>query len=125
MASPATPDIATRLDRWAIWLSAACAVHCVATLALVTLLSSAGGVLGNPLIHRVGLAFAMALGVFAFGRGLLTHRRVLPMALGAAGLTLMGLAVLLPHAEDLREPLLTVAGVATLALGHAVNRRLG
>ena len=45
----------TRLDRIAMGLSGLCLVHCVATAVLLALLASAGGLLGSPIIHEVGL----------------------------------------------------------------------
>ncbi len=115
---------AGRLDRWAIWLSAACVAHCLATTVAVAALAAAGGVLGNPLIHQVGLVAAMLLGALAFGRGLLVHRRPLPMLCGAVGLAMMAAAVAMPHGENhLAESVLTIAGVAILAGAHQLNRR--
>ena len=49
-------------------LSGLCAVHCVATVVLLGLLASAGGFLGKPIIHEVGLTIAMILGAIALGR---------------------------------------------------------
>lgn len=118
------PSIIDRLDRWAIWLSAACVAHCVATTAAVATLAVAGGVLGNPVIHQVGLIAAMMLGAVAFGRGLLRHRQAFPMAVGAVGLAFMAAAVVMPHGDHhLAESVLTVLGVAVLAGAHALNRR--
>ncbi len=124
MAQQSSSDAgAHRLDRWAIWLSAACVVHCLATTVALALLSTAGGLLGSPLIHEAGLVMALALGVFAFGRGAVRHRRPLPIVLGATGLALMASALVVAHgAHHLAETALTVAGVAVLALGHALNR---
>ena len=51
-----------KLDRFAIGLSGLCAVHCVATTALLALASTAGGMLLDPLIHEVGLTMAILLG---------------------------------------------------------------
>jgi hypothetical protein len=116
--------VAARLDRWAIWLSAACVAHCLATTVAVAALAAAGGVLGNPLIHQVGLVAAMLLGALAFGRGLLTHRRPLPIVLGVIGLALMAGAVAMPHGEHhITESVLTIVGVAVLAGAHNLNRR--
>lgn len=113
-----------RLDRWAIWLSTGCMVHCVATTVLAAALSAAGGWLGNPLIHEVGLVLAVLLGLVAFGRGIVAHRRAAPLVLGAIGLSMMGAAILVPHGEGhATETLLTMLGVAILAAGHFLNRR--
>jgi hypothetical protein len=109
----------TRLDRIAMGLSGLCLVHCVATAVLLGLLSAAGGFLGSPIIHEVGLTIAMGLGAAALGRGILEHGFMMPSAVGSLGLGVMAGALSLPH--DGREPLYTVIGVMILALGHRLN----
>jgi len=100
-------------------LSGLCLVHCVATAVLLGLLASAGGLLGQPIIHEVGLTLAMIIGAVALGRGVREHGFVLPAAVGALGLGVMGAALSLP--EGGHEPIYTVAGVMILALGHRLN----
>jgi hypothetical protein len=108
-----------RLDRIAMGLSGLCLVHCVATAVLLGLLASAGGFLGQPIIHEVGLSLAMIIGSFALGKGILEHGFMMPSAVGALGLGVMAGALSLPH--DGREPVYTVVGVLILALGHRLN----
>jgi hypothetical protein len=108
-----------RLDRIAMGLSGLCLVHCVATAVLLGLLASAGGLLGRPIIHEVGLTLAMIIGAVALGRGVREHGFVLPAMFGLIGLSIMGYALTLP--EGGHEPLFTVAGVCVLALGHRLN----
>ena len=100
-------------------LSGLCAVHCVATAVLLGVVASAGGLLGKPIIHEVGLTLAMILGGVALGRGIREHGFVLPSAVGVVGLAIMAFAMTL-H-ESGYEPLVTIAGVAVLALGHRLN----
>lgn len=107
-----------RLDRIAMGLSGLCLVHCVATAVLLGLLATAGGFLANPLIHEVGLMFAMLLGILALGRGAMAHGFVLPVAIGALGLGVMAGALTMPEGHDV---LFTIAGVGLLALGHRLN----
>ncbi len=108
-----------RLDRMAIGLSGLCLVHCVATAVALGLLSAAGGFLGAPIVHELGLVLAMLLGAFALGRGILEHGYMLPSAIGGLGLGVMAGALTMPH--DGSEALFTVAGVLILALGHRLN----
>lgn len=108
-------------DRLAIAVSTLCLVHCLATAVLVGLVSTVGSVLGDPLIHEVGLAIALALGVIALGQGVLRHRRVLPAAIGGLGLGAMAGALALPHGPY--EAAVTMVGVTILAVGHWLNRR--
>jgi hypothetical protein len=108
-----------RLDRIAMGLSGLCLVHCVATAILLGLLATAGGILGKPIIHEVGLTLAMILGAIALGRGVREHGFMLPAAVGFTGLGIMGYALTLR--ETGMEPFYTVAGVMILALGHRLN----
>lgn len=117
MASRAIPN--SRLDRIAMTVSGLCVVHCVGTAILIGLLASAGGFLGRPIIHEVGLMLAMILGTIALGRGALDHGFMMPAAIGALGLGVMAGALTLP--EGGHEPFYTVAGVLILALGHRLN----
>jgi hypothetical protein len=109
----------SRLDRIAMGLSGLCAVHCVATVVLLGLLASAGGLLGKPIIHEVGLSLAMIIGAIALGRGVREHGFLLPSAVGAVGLATMAYAMTL-H-ESGFEPAFTILGVAILAIGHRLN----
>jgi len=108
-----------RLDRMAIGLSGICLVHCVATTVLLALVSAAGGVLGAPIVHEIGLSLAMVMGVISLGRGVLEHGYSMPSAVGGLGLGVMAGALTLPHNGT--EAVYTVVGVAILALGHRLN----
>lgn len=109
------------LDRWAIGLSGLCLAHCLATALLLGAASAVGGLLENPLIHEVGLGFAILFGAVALGRGIAVHGFMMPAAIGALGLGVMAGALALPHGGY--EIAATVFGVALLALGHDLNRR--
>ena len=110
------------LDGLAIALSGLCVVHCLATAVAVALMSAAGGIIGSPLFHEVGLVIAIALGAVALGRGVLTHGYLMPAAMGSLGLGVMAGALSL-HGHDGTEALWPVIGVGLLAFGHDLNRR--
>ena len=112
-----------RLDRMAITLSGLCMVHCLATAVALGLLASAGGLLGSPWIHEVGLTLAMMLGALALGRGVYVHGFMMPSAVGGLGLGVMAGALTMPH--DGTEAMDTGVGGAVLALGHQLNRIAG
>jgi hypothetical protein len=112
-----------RLDRLAMGLSGLCVVHCLATAVLLGLIASAGGVLGQPIVHEVGLTLAMILGTIALGRGSMEHGFVLPIGIGALGLGIMAGALTLHESSS--EPIFTIAGVSILALGHRLNFMAG
>lgn len=110
-----------RFDRLAIGLSGLCVVHCIVTTVLLAMLSAAGGMLGAPWIHELGLSLAMIIGAYALGRGILEHGFMMPSAVGGLGLGVMGGALTMPH--DGAEAAFTIVGVLILALGHDLNRR--
>ena len=113
------PLTTSRIDLIAMALSGLCAVHCVATAVLLGVLALAGGLLGKPIIHEVGLTLAMILGALALGRGIREHGFLLPSAVGVTGLAIMAYAMSL-H-ETGYEPAFTILGVAVLALAHRLN----
>jgi len=109
----------TRLDRLAIGLSGLCLVHCLGTTAFLAVIATAGGALGAPWIHEVGLVLAMIMGAVALGRGIFEHGYMMPSAVGGLGLGVMAGALTLPH--DGSEVVYTMMGVVILALGHRLN----
>ena len=114
-------SLRARLDRIGIVLSGLCALHCLAGLVLVTVMGLGGGVLLDPSIHRIGLAVALLVGGATIGIGAWRHGRVLPLALGTLGLTLMALALWTGHSAY--EAALTISGVGLVALAHVINIR--
>lgn len=120
---PAAQWIERRFDTMAIGLSGLCMVHCIASSVFIALASTAGGLLLNPLFHEIGLTVAIGFGILALGRGIFTHGYMMPAVVGAAGLGTMAGAVSLPHDGSGMETIWTLVGVATLALGHDLNRR--
>jgi MerC mercury resistance protein len=114
------------LDRLAMYVSGLCIVHCVASAVFFAMLSTVGGLLGNPIFHEVGLGIAIVLGAIGLGRGAMQHGYLLPLATGSLGLGIMAGAMTLPHHTAFLEggeALWTIIGVGILAFGHDLNRR--
>lgn len=113
-----------RLDHVGIGLAGLCALHCLATLVVISALGF-GGLGGHFLmdehIHRIGLLLALVVGAVAIGWGMLRHRRMLPFGVAMAGLALMAAALVIPHGAN--EFLLTLAGVTLVSFGHLLNMR--
>jgi len=115
------------LDRLALGLSAACALHCLlAPVALVTLPVLAGSVLADEHFHQVLLLLVLPASVVALALGCRRHKDTRVLALGAMGLSILVLTAALGHdlAGKLGEKLMTVAGALALSTGHARNYRL-
>ena len=112
-------------DRIAVIVSGLCLIHCISTIVLVALLSSAAGVLLDPIIHEIGIIIAIALGLFALGRGIIDHGFIMPAVIGGLGLSIMAGAITIGHQSEHggTEILLTMVGVGILALAHNLNYR--
>ena len=115
--------IESHADRLAIGLSGLCVVHCLTSAILLALLSTAGGVLLDPIFHEIGLTIAIGFGILALGRGIAAHGYMMPASVGALGLGIMAGAMSLPHDGSGLETIWTLVGVRLLALGHDLNRR--
>lgn len=114
-------SIRDRLDRVGMMLSGLCAAHCVLGIVLVSFLGLGGGALLSPDIHRFGLVLAIIVGIATIGLGALRHGALGPLAMGSAGIALMASAIAVGH--GLPEAVLTIAGVALVALAHMRNLR--
>lgn len=122
---PFVAPIRQRLDRVGIALSALCAVHCVLSVLLVSVIGFGAGWgaqwLLDPDIHRFGLLIATLVAAVAIGWGAVRHRMALPFVVAMMGLTFMGGALAVPH--GIKEAVLTIIGVSLVALGHVLNLR--
>ncbi len=124
MQDPNTPIRLQRralLDQMGIGVAGLCALHCVATVVLVSGLGLGGHFLLSPSIHRFGLALALLIAAVAIGWGALKHRRAVPFVVAMMGLTFMGGALAVPHGNE--EFILTIIGVSLVSLGHLFNMR--
>ena len=110
-----------RLDQVGIGLAGLCAVHCLATLVLVSALGLGGQFLLQENIHRIGLFLALVVAAVAIGWGMLRHRRIMPFAIASTGIGFMAWALLVPHGAN--EFLLTLLGVTLVSIGHFLNIR--
>lgn len=119
--SDSTAETNRRLDQLGIGLAGLCALHCLATIVVVSFLGIGGHFLLAPEIHRAGLAIALVIAAVAIGWGALRHRRAAPFVIAMMGLTFMGGALAMPHGEE--EIVLTMIGVTLVAAGHLLNIR--
>ena len=121
MLERAISPIRRRFDRAGIFLSGACALHCLLSILLVSGLGLGGELFFAPDIHRVGLVLATLIAGVAIGWGALRHRMAAPFVIAMTGLTFMGGALAVPH--GVKEAVLTIIGVALVSLGHILNLR--
>ena len=114
-------SIRDRLDRVGVMLSGLCALHCVLSIVLVSVLGLGGEALLAPAIHEIGLVLAIVVGVVTLGLGAVRHGLPGPLLIGAAGIALMAAALFVGHGVP--EAALTIAGVALVATAHIRNLR--
>ena len=114
-------SIRGRLDRAGVVLSGLCALHCVASLVILSGLGVGGSFLLAPVIHEVGLVIAFLVAGVAIGWGAIRHRRAAPFVVAMMGLTFMGGALASPH--GMQEAVLTIIGVILVSAGHVLNLR--
>jgi hypothetical protein len=115
------PTLRRRLDQIGIGLAGLCAIHCLATLVVISTLGFGGHFLFDERIHRGGLMLALGVAALAIGWGLVRHGRMLPFAIAVGGLLLMAVALVVPHGAN--EFLLTLLGVVLVSAGHLMNLR--
>lgn len=115
-------SIRNRLDRMGVILSGLCALHCIAGLLLVAGLGLGSELIFAPAIHRIGLGLAIVVGAITLVMGVIRHGDPRPLQVGAAGLGLMMVALVMGH--NSAEAVLTIAGVVLLGWAHLRNLRL-
>lgn len=118
---PSRSSLRRRLDHLGIGLAGLCALHCLATLVVLSTLGLGGHFLFDENIHRIGLLLAVVVGGLAIGWSLLRHRLILPFTVAMAGLALMAAALMVPHGAN--EFLLTLVGVTLVSAAHLMNLR--
>jgi hypothetical protein len=109
------------LDRVAIGLSGLCLLHCLAGFALLSLFALTGDWLDHR-VHVVGLMLAMPLAAVALWRGWRRHGRLPIGLLGAIGLSVMALSLVVAHG-DFSEMLVSMLGVGLLGAAHWWNMK--
>ena len=114
-------------DRLAIGLSLMCAIHCLAIPVLFLLLPSMATLsLDNEAIHFWLAAAVFPSSIYALTLGCKQHKRYRLLFLGAIGLSLLILALVLgvDRIGEVGEKVLTVLGAGSIAVGHWLNYRL-
>jgi hypothetical protein len=102
-------------------LSAICMVHCVSTPLVLALLPAAGSVLGG--VHPVLFVGVVAVALWAMVPGYRAHHSGQPLGLAAAGISMLGLALLF-HDVTALDLGFSVVGAALMMGAHWRNRVL-
>ena len=109
------------LNHFGIGLAGLCALHCVATVLIVSGLGIGSHFLLAHEIHEVGLLLAVIVAAIAIGWGAWHHRRLAPVLVASVGLAIMASALFVGHGAE--EAALTIVGVVIVSAGHLMNLR--
>ena len=120
-SSPPRRTFRQRLDQFGIGLAGLCAVHCVATIVIVSGLGIGGHFLLAHDIHEYGLLLAVLVAALTIGWGAYRHRRLAPVVIATIGLSFMAGALSVGHGSG--EAVLTIIGVLLVSVGHFMNFR--
>ncbi|MEL7199352.1 MAG: MerC domain-containing protein [Pseudomonadota bacterium] len=118
---PSRTHLRQRLDRVGLVLAGLCALHCLVTIIVVSVLGIGGHFFLAHEIHEIGLVAAFIFALIAIGWGIFAHRQTGPALYAVTGLAMMGAGLLVPHGNV--ELVLTIIGVALVAYGHVLNLR--
>lgn len=119
------PSRARNLDAAAIGAAFACLVHCLVLPLMVALAPAASHLVQPPeYLHALAFLVALPISALAMLRGYRRHGLRVPSFVGVVGLILIGTGTT-GGVWALTETGLTVGGSALLAIGHALNWRLG
>lgn len=116
--------VTARLDRWAIFLSSVCVIHCLAipiTLVLTPVLAQ-DLINHQSSVHWLLLGLAVPLSAIALWVGFKRHGYWPCLGAGVVGLLLMSLGVSHIAGETAELPL-SVLGALCLAYAHVENMR--
>jgi hypothetical protein len=115
------------IDKAAIGLSLACAVHCLLLpVAVVMLPALAGTTFGDEHFHQWMLLAVIPTSFFALTMGCQRHRNLGVLIPALPGVALLTLAVLFGHEllGDTGEKLASLAGASLIAISHWRNHAL-
>ena len=111
-------------DKFAISLSAICAIHCFFVPVFLVLFSSFESIqYDNELIHFLFLLMTVPISFFALTLGLKNHKKSSFFILGIAGLIILILALVLGEGilGKLGEKLVTLIGSIIVVFAHFKN----
>ncbi|RCJ15947.1 hypothetical protein A6S26_06545 [Nostoc sp. ATCC 43529] len=115
------------MDKTAIALSTACAIHCLfLPLVVVMLPVFAWTYVGSEDFHRLLLWFVFPISALALIQGCRRHKDRIVLSFGIFGLALMSATVIFGYEilSEEGERVATVLGATSLAFGHFRNYKL-
>ncbi|MBW4675876.1 MAG: MerC domain-containing protein [Desmonostoc geniculatum HA4340-LM1] len=114
------------MDKTAIALSTACAIHCLSLPLVVVMLPALATTSGSESFHCLLLWFVFPISMLALIQGCRCHQDRIVLSFGILGLALMIATVIFGHdvLGEEYERLATVLGATSLAFGHIRNYKV-
>lgn len=114
-------------DKTAIGLSLLCTLHCLALpILLIAFPNVLSLQLNNEAFHFWMILAVIPISIFALTLGCKQHKRFQLLIIGAIGLLLLFMAIILPESllGEQGEKILTLIGAGLIAIGHFKNFKL-
>ncbi|QJR81087.1 MerC domain-containing protein [Alteromonas pelagimontana] len=115
-------------DKFAIFLSSLCIVHCLLFPIILVFLPPLAGLIAvdHDAFHQLLLFFVIPVGLIALTMGYLHHRNIGVFMIGLTGLVFLGSLSFIDHEAlgEPRETIWTVIASCTIAFGHIRNYQL-
>lgn len=115
------------LDKTAIGLSLACALHCLLLPILLTIIPAlTTNLLGSENFHQWMLIAVLPTSLIALTLGCKRHRQLYVLALGLLGLGVLVLTSIFTHTllDETGEKIASLAGAVIIAYSHWRNHSL-
>ncbi len=115
------------MDKTAIALSAACAIHCLVLPVIIVMLPALSTTfVGSESFHRLMVWFVFPISALALTQGCRRHKDRIVLSFGGLGLALLIATAIIGHSifSEEFERLTTVSGAMFLAFGHLRNYQL-
>lgn len=121
----------SKLDKWGIFWSVACAIHCMALPLLVFSSPGLANAFTHEVVHWVLFVIVFPVAIFALWKPRKIHKSNIPVILGSMGILLLLTSLLMDglvhahdHATTYHGSLVTISGSLFLIAAHILNIKL-
>tara|TARA_B110000014_G_scaffold263813_1_gene261894 strand:- start:1572 stop:1973 length:402 start_codon:yes stop_codon:yes gene_type:complete len=115
------------LDKYAISISAICAIHCLSLPIILGVFPAfSATILGQELFHELLLWLVIPLSLVSLSLGCKRHKSWFVASFGLTGLIVLTLTATIGHdvLGESAERVATIIGALSIAIGHFRNYRL-
>ena len=112
-----------KADRFGVFASVLCAIHCIATPFILLLLPALGEFWAHPATHWGVALFVIPIAALMMSKGYKRHRRKLIIGIGGAGILLVLSGAIAPYFDPVQNPI--TSGGHTGACCTAIDSTTG